>query len=1569
MKVRLRRVMAFAFVVVMMMQSLPIPVLEIKAEEEVTISNNTHNVEAVSENSATESTNPEVSGELKESIPVTDVEFADKVKMEKLMNAASQGVRTLSENDTVSNEGMNVSQNTAVQDTEKPNVAISVSINLINSAWYINESNYLYVEAGDDETGIEEVYIQPALGESFEQVEEELYRIFIDAKKINSGDTYTIYAKDKADNQNSTTLRIFYDNEAPKATKVDINTSNSFEQGEVNYYFDTIKVSVSAEDNLRMKKLNYLITDWKYSDELTTEEILAQFYDDANLEELDISDGESNSVIKEVDISVSDKPTGRYYIYFAATDLVGNRQEAQLQYAEFAIDKQAPIVHSIADTTNPLKKWYKESDEIILTAEISDELTSAGLSYRYNLVALNNTTDTNTLNNLSNQNGIQQSDFTAISVSQNSQTNPSVEISINSLASSGSYALFVWAKDGCGNVSEPLSYIFHYDTQAPVLSDFTFEVTEKGNKTDASFSSKLGNFFRQNEVEGSRQEVVITFQAKDILTNSFISSVYPQITDLKLWYVTEDEIEESKKFELNVVNENGLPGFTHEVSQFVKDGDIYKVSLEVPVNSVFYRILIGVTDEAGNVGYMVPTKEGKYGSDLVMVDQIKPELSIRISDAFKEPVYIENINGVIKNWYDATKNISFDIEGKDTQSGLFNMEVLLNDKQIYKADFVNQHTTKATTQHAASVALNDGKIESDGSFTFKAVIHDNAGNLERANQTIFVDKDAPVIAKIKFETGETDTLDVVPLQYGFFFKKAAKVTITATDFIKGTQNVGAGVKNITYYLQNAEGTKMKETTLAAQKGKNNTYTASFRIPAGFKGQIYIKATDNVNQSSTYTNPKGTVIESEKEHKKHSYTKIVMAKTAYQDANGNPLYNKMPTIEFKTQDLKSGIAKNVWKVKAALEEKEENQGTLLVDSVYDEKKNRFKSSVSGDTKWEIPNKPDLNLVLKANKKYKVQSEKNAIEAKIKLTDNAGNTNKATKHVFSVDMTAPAVFVEYDNNDVYNGKYYNKERYATIKVVDANFSKEKCEIKATGPGVTLTEWEHTAGSGCNGEIHVKDCEYRCTVGFVNDGDYTFGFECTDLAGWSGSYGQFDEFTIDLTDPVIHVDYDNSDVRNENFYKDARVATVQIEEHNFSSEDVVITMTATDNGNVIGVPEVVGWSQSEDVHTAKIAYDYDGEFTFDIEYKDMADNQAEDYEQDEFVIDITEPEIEFSGVIDYSANKDEVQPVITCSDTNIENVSISLNGISKGALKPEYEISRSGNSLVYEIKDFEHVKDNDDIYTLQVTAMDKAGNEFENELVFSVNRFGSVYQYDAGTKQLLENYYAVACEDLVVQEINVNSLKVNRITYSKDGEIVTLEEGKDYKLLESGDANTWKEYVYTIYGENFTEEGKYILTLYSEDEADNQSDNKAKGKDIEFVIDKTAPSVVLSGVEDNGQYNEESKEFTMNVEDNIGLDGVEVYNDGELIAEFDGEAIFEANGTLRVSLQSKNNWQSIEVITKDMAGNESKSEPIKYLITTNLLVQWYRNKWTFYGSIAAAIMFVGAIAYVILNKKKKE
>ncbi len=1449
-----------------------------------------------------------------------------------------------------------------------PPIIKIINDNFINNIWYINGDDDLQVKIEDDakEEDIK-VFIKP------EVIKEPLgdfkYKFTfrpVDFNKQEDRKEFVITAEDGGGLTDNKTITIVYDSIVPQVHSVSINTTNdTFEQNGRRYFGENkenMEVTVEVEENVGLSHLNYIICKDKHDD--WSEE---DFYNNQALGQIDLPDEKRLANMITEEVPINDLDSGTYYIYFAATDLAGNRQIGKLPSEKFHIDKTPPEIN-ISETN----EWYNKSDEIKIKAEISDEYTADGLMYQYKVVKFADKEDP-----------MPENQWLSLGASGKGATSYEVSISANEISESGSYALLIRAKDGCENKSAPKSFVFHYDKEPPKIEEFNFIVKEGTETVEDKFKRPFGNFFRTDPKweKDVKQDVFIEIKAYDDKNylNNYSQGTNLEIRDAYVYCITGAEKVEAIRYKNSEAQQKKLPEIGSKTRLYREsvNSDIYKAVLSVPKAAVFYELMIVVRDRAGNIHCAFPNDINKSINNLVMIDNEGPIIDLKMDEKAGEENFKEITDQGTKYWYSIKHPISHIVTVQDSGSGLSDLQVKINKNTILEKNFAKDSSTEMKKTYTAKVDLQKDLIEADGRYAPFAISHDNAGNTEESGKEnspseppfiIYIDEDAPVITKVTFSSNGIKYTDESAPQHSFFFKGGNSVTVTATatDFIGNTDNLGSGVDKIIFCLKDTQGKVIKEKPQEVRIGGNNTYTASFEIESGFKGQVCVKGRDRVENTGKYVDSYGLIIESREQHDESSSARILMDPTLYKDANGNPLYRKKPEIHFEAKDGDSGIARNLWKVKAANDKKWEKNEELIVKTEYDNKSGKYSSELEGDTEWKIKKDSVCELVTKASKSYHVTSEKNSIEASLKMTDNAGYTKKAKSKTFSVDSTPPKVFVEYDNNEAYNGKFYKEKRYATIHVIDANFSAENCDIKTTGPGVSKSEWEHIPGSGCNGKIHSGDCEYTCQVGFVTDGDYTFGFECTDLAGWTGSYGQIDEFTIDMTEPVIEVSYDNQNAQNGNFYKDARTATIRIEEHNFEPEDVTVTITATDGGNVIAAPPVSGWTKHDDIHMATIAYDYDGEFTFDIEYTDLADNKAQEYEQDQFVIDITEPEIEITGIVDKSANKNAVQPIITCNDTNLEDAVISLKGVNRGTVKADYETRRAGNSIVYKLKDLEHVKKNDDIYTLHITARDKAGNEYEDEIHYSVNRFGSVYQYDKQTETLVSKYYSSECDDLIIKETNVNTLKAKRVTYSKDGEIVTLQEGKDYRLSQTGNEFEWKEYVYTIFKGNFDEDGKYILTLYSEDEADNQSDNKVKGRNIEFVIDKTAPSLVLSGIKDGGQYNENTKELMINAEDNIGLAGVEVYNDGIQIADFDGETIAEANGTLSISLQSKNDWQELTVITRDLAGNESKSEALSYLITTNLFVQWYKNPWLFYGSMVIVLLLAGMTEYVVRRRK---
>ena len=597
--------------------------------------------------------------------------------------------------------------------------------------------------------------------------------------------------------------------------------------------------------------------------------------------------------------------------------------------------------------------------------------------------------------------------------------------------------------------------------------------------------------------------------------------------------------------------------------------------------------------------------------------------------------------------------------------------------------------------------------------------------------------------------------------------------------------------------------------------------------------------------------------------------------------------------------------------------------------------------------------------------------NTVEIWVKAVDWAGNESEVTKDL-KIDITDPTIEVTYDLNSPLNDRYYNNTRTATVTVTERNFDPSAVRFDITntdGTQPAISGWSHSANSGVS-----DSATHTCTVTFSADGDYTFTLNTTDLAGNDSSYTRVDEFTIDQTDPVIEVSYDNNNDETAGYFNENRTATITVTEHNFNASEVNAMITARLQGSGVSAPGLGGWSTRGDVHTASVTFSEDADYTFDIEYTDLAGNAAAEYTEDSFTIDKTAPEVEFFDIEDKSANKGTVAPGVRYSDVNYTEagVDITIEGAKDEHSVTALDGERSGipNGESIKMADFAHTEDNDDVYTMRAVIRDKAGNETEESIIFSVNRFGSTYEFSPETKVFLDKFYTNDPQDIVVTERNVDTLVFNGISYGRDGQQVELTEGEDYTVKASGSEVSWKEYVYDISRDNFQEEGRYNVTIDSEDRAQNMMNNKVKGLDIEFVVDKTAPTVVVTGIEEDS-YRADTRDMTINVADNTAVETVEVLIDGAVVEEYTQEQIEQVNGALTYTIGNSNNRQDIQVVAVDLAGNEGTSDEQAVLITSNLFIQYINNTPLLIGSIAAVVIIAGGLLwfFLIFKKRKKD
>ncbi len=594
------------------------------------------------------------------------------------------------------------------------------------------------------------------------------------------------------------------------------------------------------------------------------------------------------------------------------------------------------------------------------------------------------------------------------------------------------------------------------------------------------------------------------------------------------------------------------------------------------------------------------------------------------------------------------------------------------------------------------------------------------------------------------------------------------------------------------------------------------------------------------------------------------------------------------------------------------------------------------------------------------------------------DNSGNIlpeGSAAFYRFGIDTTAPTVRVDFDNNDAENEKYFKAPRTATVTVTERNFDPALVKIN-TEVGVG-SGWQYAAG-GANGDADT----WTNTITYDEDGDYTLDISASDIAGHDAGgadYGNSvapQEFTIDLTAPVIEVTFDNNNAQNVRYYDAARTATVTIREHNFSAGDAVVEATAAIQEGTVSAPPLNGWQENGDNNIATLAFTEDGDFAMNVSYVDLAGNEAEEVSVDLFTIDTTPPELEIGGVEDHVAYNGEVAPSITYHDINYDSASaqVTITGYEHTDgenLQGVRTDDAFGGSLVCE--NIPALKENDDVYTATGFVSDLAGNTSEATIVFSVNRFGSTYMLGEQTRALVENYYTNQPQDLHITEINVSELVAQSISVSLNGDLAQLRANVDYTVQQSNPG--WSQYDYTVHAANFEREGAYTVTLYSEDDAANTNTNQAIRENdggtntlpIEFLVDMTAPVLMVTGVEDGERYVDTERTLMVDYQDNTALAGLSLYVGNDHVADYSAEELRNAGGKLEYTAKAANDWQALRVTAVDAAGNSAETVSGRFLLTDNLWVQYINNTPLLIGSAGGA-GGLGLLIFLLARRRRK-
>ena len=835
--------------------------------------------------------------------------------------------------------------------------------------------------------------------------------------------------------------------------------------------------------------------------------------------------------------------------------------------------------------------------------------------------------------------------------------------------------------------------------------------------------------------------------------------------------------------------------------------------------------------------------------------------------------------------------------------GLDNIKVFINGTLVAE-DSPTSYNTKSS-----SVVVNTSSVPVSSNGQYEVVVRavDNAGNFVESKDVVYIDRDAPTVDEFvftgdgAFEGATTGGSD----RYGFFFNGSAVCTIHVSD---GEVSSGLGTLHVT--LEDEKG-GVSQQTLALNNG-----TAVVSIPDNFKGFISAYATDNVGHSGAMNMPDGMVNESSNTHINSTRIDISIPNTEYRDVSGLSLYNSDTTAEAVIGCSMSGLREVSWGIG------DTTMQTISIDANGNPSDGNIVSV-------------EKNLLLTMSNALSMTGNANGLNLWVRVTDRAGNVSEESVN-FSIDKDAPIINVTYDSTE--EDTYYNTPRTATITVTERNFDASRFVVSGTSG--SLSGWTH------NGDVHTA------TMTFASDDTYNFTLECTDLAGNVATAYNSQTFTVDTTSPTLSVSWSDNSPINSNYYSTNRTATLTIVDDTFDGSLI----------HLEGDGVLSGWSHNGNIHTATVSFGGDGRFEFAISGEDLAGNQLERYESGVFNIDTTNPELEIEGVQNAVSYKKDIGFTIRMSDSYIDmsRTNVTLTGKRSGNVRVDGTLNTTTGEYVFD--NFPMEEQYDDVYTLRVTVTDMAGNVSSESIMFSVNRFGSSYEFsNAG---ILNNYVNVA-EDVVITESNVDRLNMD------DAMVSILLNGSDIEvdpswvsIKESESKDGKYIYTYTISKEAFKEDGMYVIQIYSH--AEEGTNYNSLSQEYGFMLDTTPPEIIVSGIESGKSYKGYSRDVTIDVRDLSGVQSITVLLNGEVVELNQSDSLYT------FSITESDAPQNIEVTVTDMAGNTSSysvtdftvsSEISEYIVNQNWFV------WLISGASAAIIALLALLLKRRHDKNKEE
>lgn len=524
------------------------------------------------------------------------------------------------------------------------------------------------------------------------------------------------------------------------------------------------------------------------------------------------------------------------------------------------------------------------------------------------------------------------------------------------------------------------------------------------------------------------------------------------------------------------------------------------------------------------------------------------------------------------------------------------------------------------------------------------------------------------------------------------------------------------------------------------------------------------------------------------------------------------------------------------------------------------------------------------------------------------------------------------------DAKGNPLYNSAANFSIKVFD-NFSgirsvewRVSCphDKSAENSGTLSINEGSLSDTGWNKNSFEKNIVTSVSKQITVDGnsdDFVLFVKMTDNAGNTSEKSV--TFSIDKVKPTVSVTYGNQkgDPDFNNYYAEARTATIVVKERNFN-QDSANSMVSNTLGNK---GTLSAWKENRDAenpdnstYTATITFDKEDRYNLSYQCSDKAGNTSDSVSSPEFVIDKTVPEV--SVVFEKGNNKNGFYgsvrtATISVKDVNFDASRISVIGIS-GQTYTLSNWTRKENTfstLMTFSKDGE--------FAFDVTAKDKAGNQGNSVHVntFTIDLKSPEIVIEGVTDK--SAYNSTVAPKITFKDTNIDkdtiSVELNgaingrvdltdKYTVSEDGLVYTFRNIEDVK--ENDDLYTLRASVKDKAGNTTVKEVEFSVNRFGSiyilgDNLKNINDKYVKSvKDIEITevnVNKIKKGSVVITLSVNGTPNtlSEGTDYTVEAKESAGDWKQYVYKFNDSLFAKDGSYI-------------------LTVVSEDEAGNKNNS-----------------------------------------------